>query len=278
MRRAARLSSTAAAFAFLIASPTSGQSVQEVVDQMYEALERYSANVENYTVVQTLMGVETTTYYEKEVVEGHSVFVVRETSGAGYTMSVGDEDMGYGDVSRLGPDLIEHARYDGIEELDGRRVHVLAIDDLSELDFAAPGGGDDMDFVAHSARLYLDVEMLVPRRMWFDGEATTSSGVHDVTTSVDMKDYREVEGLPVPHLSVIHVQGVEAMIDPETRAQLEEMQRQLESLPESQRAMFEQMMGPQMEQVRAMMEGSGEGMTMELVVTEVHVNTGPPTG
>jgi hypothetical protein len=133
-----------------------------------------------------------------------------------------------------------------------------------------------MEFVARTARIYLDTESLLPRRMSFAGDATTSSGVHEVTTNIDMTDYREVEGLPVPYRSIITIEGMEAMIDPEMQAQYEEMQRQLESLPESQRAMFEQMMGAQMEQIRAMMEGGGEGMTMELVVTDVRVNTGPP--
>jgi hypothetical protein len=278
MQRVVPSLSTIMALGLLVAAPAAGQTVEDVVNQMYDALERYSANVENYTVLQTLMGVETMTYYEKEVVDGRPMFVVQETRGAGVTMSVGDDDMGYGDVSQLGPDLIEHARYAGREEVDGTAVHVLAIDDLSELDFAGPRGAEEMDFVATSARLYIDVEMLVPRRMSFDGEATTESGVHDVTTNIALTDYREVEGLPVPYRSVITIEGVEAMIDPEMRAQYEQMQEQLESLPESQRAMFEQMMGAQMEQIRAMMEGEGDTMTMELVVTDVRINEGPPTG
>ena len=276
MRRPALYLSSAVALGVLLVRPAAGQTVEDVVEQMYDALRGYAANVENYAVVQTLMGVETMTYYEKEVVDGRPMFVVRETSGAGMTMSVGDDDMGYGDLSQLGPDLIEHARYAGLDEVDGRRVHVLAIDDLSELDFSGPRGADEMEFVATSARIFIDEEMLVPRRMSFDGQATTSSGVHDVTTHIELTDYREVEGLPVAYRSVITIEGIEAMIDPEMRAQYEQMQEQLENMPESQRAMFEQMMGAQMEQIRAMMEGGSDGMTMELVVTDVRVNQGPP--
>jgi hypothetical protein len=39
--------------------------------------------------------------------------------------------------------------------------------------------------------------------------------------------------------------------------------------------MIERMMGPQMEQMRQMM-GDGSGMTMEVTVTDVRVNSGPP--
>jgi hypothetical protein len=93
---------------------------------------------------------------------------------------------------------------------------------------------------------------------------------------VDLRDYREVESLLVPYLSVVSIEGIEAMIDPEMQAQYEEMRRQLESLPESQRAMFEQMMGAQMEQIERMMAGDDGPMTMEITVTEVRVNAGPP--
>jgi hypothetical protein len=255
-------------------TPASGQSVQAVVDQMYDALERHSDGVDNYTVVQSVMGFETVTYFEKEVVDGRPVFMVRETRGGGSAMS--SEEMAFGDITALGSDLVDHGRYAGREQVDGREVHVIAIDDLTQLDFAAPSGPEEMEFVAKSGRIFVDAEMGIPRRMTFDGQATTPSGVHDVTTTVDLRDYREVESLLVPYLSVVSIEGIEAMIDPEMQAQYEEMRRQLESLPESQRAMFEQMMGAQMEQIERMMAGDDGPMTMEITVTEVRVNAGPP--
>jgi hypothetical protein len=274
MRAATQVCSVIIPTLLLPWTPASGQSVQTVVDQMYDALERHSDGVDNYTVVQSVMGFETVTYFEKEIVDGRPVFMVRETAGGGAVMSA--EDMAFGDITALGSDLVEHGRYAGREQVDGREVHVIAIDDLTQLDFAAPSGPEDMEFVAKSGRIFVDVEMGIPRRMAFDGQATTRSGTHDVTTTVDLRDYREVESLLVPYLSVVSIEGIEAMIDPEMQAQYEEMRRQLESLPESQRAMFEQMMGAQMEQIERMMAGDGGPMTMEITVTEVRVNTGPP--
>jgi hypothetical protein len=274
MRAATRVCSVIIVALLLPSTPASGQSVQDVVDLMYDAVERQSEGVDDYTVVQSVMGFETVTYFEKEVVDGRPVFKVRETQGGGTVMS--GEEMAFGDISALGADLVDHGRYAGREQVDGREVHVIAIDDLTQLDFAAPSGPEDMEFVATSGRLFVDAELGIPRRMAFDGQATTASGVHDVTTTVEMRDYREVESLLVPYLSVISIEGIEAMIDPEMQAQYEEMTRQLESLPESQRAMFEQMMGAQMEQIERMMAGEGGPMTMEITVTDVRVNAGPP--
>ena len=91
-----------------------------------------------------------------------------------------------------------------------------------------------------------------------------------------MEDYREVDGLLLPYRTVIRLDGIEAMIDPEMQAQMEEMRKQLESMPEAQREMMERMMAGQMENLENMM--NGEGMTIEVTVTEVRVNAGPPSG
>ena len=54
------------------------------------------------------------------------------------------------------------------------------------------------------------------------------------------------------------------------------MQRELEALPPEQRAMVESMMAGQLEQFRAMMEGEDAPVTVQILVSEVRVNQGPP--
>ena len=261
----------------LLAAPSaSAQSVADIVDQMYEAFERHSRGVDNYTLVQSMMGFETVTYFEKEIVDGRPIFRMSGSSTEGFSMSLGDDDVGYGGVFQFGPDLVEHGRYGGREQIDGNAVHVLAIDDLSTLDIGGPSGPEDMDFVAKNGRIYVDVETMIVRRMEFDGEATSDRGVHEMTSRVDMEDFREVDGLLIPHRTVMHIEGLGGMMDPEMQAQMEEMRKQLESMPEAQRAMMERMMAGQMENLEKMM--NGEGMTIEVTVTEVRVNAGPPSG
>lgn len=278
MNRALRGISTC--FALLALAPVivAAQSVEDVVEQMYEAYERQAASIDNYSLSQSMMGFETVSYFEKETVDGRPVFRLRNASAGGLSPSLGDENVGHGDVYLFGPELVEHGRYEGREQIEGREVHVLAIDDLSELDIAQPEAPEDMEFQARSGRLYIDTEMMVPRRMEFTGDAMTPNGEQELTMRMDMMDIRDVQGLLIPHRTVMNVQGLEAMIDPEMQAQLEEMEEQLAALPPDQREMMERMLGPQMEQIRQMMSGaaSGEGLTTEITVTDVRVNEGPP--
>ena len=277
MRRVLRGISTSLVLCALVATSVAGQSVADIVDRMYEAYERQAAGVDNYTVVQTIMGFESVDYFEKEMVDGRPVFRRSNAGGGGFSFGIGDEDAGQGDIFLIGPDLVEHARYAGREQIDGSSVHVLAVDDVSALDIAPQTGSDDMDFVPRRARIFIDDEIMALRRMEFVGDATTDDGVHEVTMRMDLLDYRDVSGLLIPHHTVMEIEGFGAMIDPGMQAQFEEMERQLADLPPEQRQMMERMMGPQIEQMRQMMSGGDGGMTVEVRVTDVRVNSGPPS-
>lgn len=277
MRRILRGISTSLVLGALVATSAAGQSVAAIVDRMYEAYERQAAGVDNYTIVQTVMGFESVVYFEKEMVDGRPVFRRRNAGVGGFSFGIGDEDAGQGDIFLIGPGLVEHARYAGREQIDGSSVQVLAVDDVSTLNIAPPTGSGDMDFVPKRARIFIDDEIMAPRRMEFVGDATTDDGVREVTMRMDLLDYRDVEGLLIPHHTVIEIEGLGAMIDPAMQTQFEEMEKQLADLPPEQRQMMERMMGPQMEQMRQMMSGGGGGMTMEVTVTDVRVNSGPPS-
>jgi hypothetical protein len=276
MRRILRGISTSLVLGALVATSAAGQSVADIVEGMYEAYERQAVGIDNYTLVQSMMGFETVNYFEKEMVDGRPVFRQRNAGPGGFSFGLGDEDAGQGDIFLIGADLVEHARYAGLEQIDGSSVHVLAVDDVFALGIAPPTASDDMNFVPRSANIFIDDEIMAPRRMEFSGDATTDDGVHEVTVRMDLLDYRDIEGLLIPHHTAIEVEGLGAIIDPEMQAQFEEMEAQLASLPPEQRQMMERMMGPQMEQMREMMAGGGGGMTLEVTVTEVRVNSGPP--
>jgi hypothetical protein len=276
MSRAVRAVPAALALALLaITSATlAGQSVADIVEGMYSSYERQAARVDNYTLVQTMMGFETTSYFEKEVVEGHPVFILRDSGTGGFSFSLGNDDAGIGDLFLWGDELIEHGRYAGREQIGTSTVHVLAVDDLSELDIVQPSTPDDMDFEPRTARIFVDDALMVPRRMEFVGDARTDSGPQQVTVRVDMENYLPIEGLLIPYRTVVQIDGLGAVIDPEMREELEEMERQLAALPPDQREMMERMLGSQMEQIRQMMDGGGDGMTMEITVVDVAINAG----
>ncbi|MEX2049243.1 MAG: hypothetical protein WEB90_06670 [Gemmatimonadota bacterium] len=261
----------------ILATGAAGQSVQDIVDDMYAAYERQAQGIDDYTLVQTAMGIETLSYFEKEMVEGRPIFRLRSSGTNGVSFGLGGEDTGQGDVYLFGPQMVEHGRYAGRDQIDGNPVHVIAVDDASQLDMEPPSGGD-MEFTARTLRLFIDAELSVPRRMEFVGDARTPDGVQELTMRMDLTDIRDVRGMLIPHRTLVQIEGMEAMIDPEMQAQLAEMERQLAAMPADQRQMMERMLGPQMEQIRAMMGGaaSGGGMNIEVTVSDVRVNTGPP--
>jgi hypothetical protein len=278
MRRTLRIIPTTLALVALAAASGSAQSVADIVEDMYDAYERQAAGIDNYTLVQSVMGFESTSYFEKETVDGRPVFRMTESGGSsdGFNFSLGGDDTGAGDIYVFGPELIEHGHYDGREQIDGSEAHVIAIDDLSQLALAQQPTPDDMEFLPRSGRLFVDADRLIPRRMEFVGDAETPGGSTEVTVTVDFQDIRSVEGLLIPHHTSMRITGLQAMMDPEMQDQLREMEQQLAALPAEQRQMMERMMGAQLEQLRQMMSGGGDAMSVDVMVSEVRVNSGPP--
>lgn len=274
MRRTLLAAASGLVLLSALASPVASQSAADIVDRMLAEYARRTEGVDNYTLIQDAMGFETVTYHEKEMVDGRPVFRLRQASAGGMETSAGDGSLD--DVYMFGSELAERAEYEGRENIDGREVHVLALSDLSDLGLARGMAPDDGDFEPRSGKIFIDAERYAPRRMVFDGELTNEQGVHEVTTTIDMLDYEEVDGMLMPHRTAVSIEGLGAAMDPEMREQFEEMQRQLESMPESQRAMVETMMSAQLEQFESMMAGGDGPVTFEMTVKEVRVNSGPP--
>jgi hypothetical protein len=256
-------------------APLSAQTPAQIVDQMLDAFEANAASVENYSVVQEVMGFQSELYFEKEEVGGRAVFQLRSSTSGGFGADL-DDDLGYSDVYAAAPQLAEHARYGGLENIDGNRVHVLVIDDLAVLDLAETATPEDTEFHPRNGRIYVDADLWVPRRMEFVGDLDTGGELVEVTSVIDLQDYRDDQGIFLPYRTVVRMDGLAAAIDPEMRAELEELQRQLDELPEAQRAMVEEMFAGRMEQMQSLLGGEDGGMTVEMVVLDVRVNQGPP--
>lgn len=255
--------------------PVYAQSASEVIDRMLSEHERRSAAVDDYTVVQQVMGFETISYFEKEMVDGRPVFRLRSSGAAGVVME-SPTDGTLDEIYAVGEDLAQNARYVGRENVDGNDVHVLDVPDLAGTDFGR-NMSPDSDFKPTSGRFYLDADLYVPRRMEFEGEMTSAEGTNPIRSVIDLGDYRDVEGMLMPYRTELRIEGLGAAIDDETRAEFEEMQRQLENMPPEQRRMVETMMAGQLEQFKRMMADDAP-MTVEVNVSEVRVNTGPPSG
>jgi hypothetical protein len=269
------VSSAAVLAAVTLGAPSApAQSAKDVINDMMARYEKRMAGVQNYTVVQEAMGFNMTMYFEKETVNGRPVFKLRQTTVAGRTTSSRADDDDFDLYSEL-PRLADHATYEGRETVDGQATHVITMDNLEDVRFGRGMVPQNADFKPKRATVYVDTKLAVPRRMILEGQMRMQDRNADVTATVDLLDYRDVQGMLHPFHTVMQIEGIGQAMDPEQRKQYEEMKKQLAEMPESQRQMVEKMMKGRLEQMEKMMGDDGT-MNVEMIVQELQVNQGAP--
>lgn len=265
------LLATVAFAAFVPAA--SAQSASEIIDRMMSEYAQRAEGIDNYTIVQETMGMTMNSYFVKEMIDGHPIFRMQNTTVAGMSTG-GQPGNDLDDFYAMADELKARASYEGRQTIDGVDVHVLDMGSLEGLGFGETDT-EEMDFKPRRGTIYLDVNTYAPRRFEMDGEMTNSEGVHQVSSVVSLDDYREIEGMLFPFRTTVSFDGLGPAIDEETRAQFEEMKKELENMPAAQRRMVESMMADRFPDFEAMMSGESSGMTIGVTVTEVLVNTGP---
>jgi hypothetical protein len=263
-----------------------GQSAQDVLQQMLDTYVERSEGVENYTLVQEVMGFESEMYFEKETMDGLPMFRLRQSKVGGRVINQPDaDDMGWERMYQLMPELMQRAEYVGRGDAAGFPVHVVSVRNLHEIDFSPLPESEGSDFVPETMTLHVDADEWIVRRAELSGTMTAEGQQHDFTADVAMTDYREVGGMLHPFLVTVNVKGLAEAMGvssenmAELRQQLDEMKKQMEQMPEAQRQMMERMMQQQMANVEQMLEGDGDGgMTIEVRVKDLLVNGGPPGG
>lgn len=128
----------------------------------------------------------------------------------------------------------------------------------------------------NSLDLWIDGEYLVDRKMRMEGVMVENGQAKDVYMESEFSDYRNVPDseLYEPYRRVMRAGGM--MTDAqraelaEAQQQLAEFERELANMPAAQRAMVERMMGPQMEQMRSMVD-SGT-FEIEQITTSIEIN------
>jgi hypothetical protein len=244
------------------------------------ALARYeerARGIENYTVRQSAMGIESTVYFEREMVDGTPRFRSRLVEAMGREIP-SEFESGEDPYAALSA-LAGRTTLSGTETVDGHRTHVLVVEDFSSLPGLTPDaeGVRDADF--DRATLYLDAENYVIRKMVMEGSMEREGERLPVTVTGVFEDYRDISGMLHPFRTVMTMDGMAPAASgadmEEARRGLAEMRSRLESMPPAQREMMERAIRPQMEQMESMMGGGGMEMVIE--VLEIRVNTGPPT-
>jgi hypothetical protein len=254
--RIAFMTALLAAPAIALPAPAQAQDAREVLNTAMERYQERARGIENYTVVQTSFGTEITTRYEKQVIDGYTVFMPTDM----------DERAAGTNVMANVSKMAEVAEYEGRETIDGNATFVLRVSDMEAIGMTEAMAGNADGFEARSMVMYLDTELYVPRRTVIDGMARANGQDTPVTSTIDFTDYRTVDGVLHPFLTTLTTEGIAGMGDgmseediANARQQLAEFDKQLAEIPESQRAMME----------------SGN-MEMTIEVKEIRVNEGQP--
>jgi len=278
-----------AAFAFALTavatlpSPASAQSAADLMRGAMDAQAARLAGVDDVTLTQDIMGMSVGVYMEKRTVGGTPVLVPVSTIMAGQVRPIPQDDMAADWANPFQQAWVERVRLEGADQVDGRPVRVLVMDDFTGLELPRMPGqtGRDADFRPKSMRFSLDDDYLI-RKVEMDAEAVQDDGTTaPLHLIVYLEDYRDVDGYVHPFRTRTITEGMlgAANVDQEElRAQLEAMRRQIASTPEAQRGMMERMMGPQLERLQAMLSSEEGEMEMTMTVTDLKVNAGPPRG
>lgn len=257
-------------FACITANFAAGQSgdtkAKEILETMQERYEESIKGIDDFITVKE----DQTTYHIKAWDNGRPYFKVRteveRMDKAHSSANVSERDL-FSDTFQKAK---QRATYEGADEIDGNRVHVLYVDKLEDVIVAPESEGTIED-----VWLYVDTEMWVLRQMRYAVEFTTDDGVtREVAPVIEFRDYRDVEGMMIAYETATIVRGL-ALTDEERREaeqMIEEAEKQLEAMPEAQRHLVEQMMGDKVAEFRKMLEEDQyEAVTR---VKEVKVNTG----
>lgn len=259
-----------AAFCMGIALTTTlarAQDASQIIEQALQVYEDGARDTDNYRMVTETMGFQTETVMKKEIIDGHPVFVPAQFSGSA--------DSQWESPQNLFRQIANRAKYDGTEEVDGRRCHVVSIDNFEGID-VSPGIQSDGQFDPTWMSIALDTESSLPRRMRMKGNVVVEGSARPVSMEVLMTDYRQINGMYHPFRMLIEAEGFMGAGGAsdedaeEARKSLEELESSLEDMSDQERAMVERMMGPQLERLREMI-GSGK-LKVEMVVKSIEPN------
>jgi outer membrane lipoprotein-sorting protein len=266
----------------LLVPPATAQSVESVVDRMKQRYRDQIASVDNYVVETDLY----TSYHRKVMKDGTPSFETAtrlKGQGGGTPFGGAQSPASQAQFEHLDR-LARHATYGGTETIGGAPAHVLHVDDPSKVDPSMSSRADRLTY-------YVDAEQYLPVRIQMEmppaqggamggtGSGSSGGGSNGGASgppqrvTIDLLDYRSIEGLMIPYTMKIET-NLDETLTPQQRQQLEQLQKKLEQMPESQRKQMERMLGDQMERLQKM--ASGEPTTIQ--VRDVRVNEGLPDG
>lgn len=240
--------------------------------------------IDRYTVTQDFMGFRSTVTWERRTVSGRDVFVPQQSRTEvqpGELVGEGADHLGtssWEDPFRHFLEWGASATLEGRDIVDGVGVLVVRVDDFQGAEFGiTPGTFAEGHFRPASGRFYLDPDQYLIRRIDAEGSLSFAGNARDVRIIADFRDYRSEAGVLHPFSIQIDARGVQsARSDAEqSRAQqeLDELNAQLEALPEEQRASLEDLLRVQIDRLREITEGR-----TVMTLRTVGIDSVPATG
>lgn len=218
-------------------------------------------------------GSNPTATFDPRVMMGANAEFLRGAAEAQRQQDAEDPSADGADMANQMAQFVENARLVGTESIDGRSAFHLQASDIGQVE--KMNGGE---YRMETMSMWIDTEEYVPLRMKMDGTLTVDGETKPMSIENIQADYRAVPNSNM-YESYKQIMKMSGMLDPEQEAQMQEaaqqmaeLEKQMASMPASQRQMMEKMMGPQLEMMRNM--SSGGGFQVEMVTDSITVN--PP--
>lgn len=253
--------------------PAEAQSAQEILSEALALHEERLAGVDDVTIRQEVMGMSTVTHMVKEEADGRPVLRVQSVDGAEQAAQ-GSADLtdAWADPAVLYEEWGDRWSLAGEGSVDGRATWQLELTDFEGIDWEDAGlEGDDTPLEPERLAMELAQDDLVPLRLHIQGEVVEGGSAQPMDATIHFSDYRDVAGYLHPHRMVMETDATAlGLTDDEMAQALEELQ----NLPPQQREAMQQMMGEEMDFLLQLLDG--EGLRLEVVVTDLQVNAGAP--
>ena len=264
----------------ILTPPAHASDAQDIVNKVIETQEERRKGVSSYTVQQSVMGQTVDVVFERTTVTGPDgepmdTFQVRMPAGFGGAEGQMSRDefkkMSQNSVDAM-HEIAEQAEVVGNETIDGRDAYHLQATDLNRVEDL----GGEGEFTMSTIDVWVDSDKYVPLRMIMDGTMDTDGTPRPITMEIHQMDYRDVPGSNMyeSYKQIMRMNGemsdeMKAQVE-QARAGLAEFEKEMASMPESQRKMMENMMGDQIEMMRKLAAGDGIEIITEVVAITVN--------
>ncbi len=252
---------------FALSPSASAQTGQEVFERAVTEYERRLQDIESYSITQDFMGFSSVVLWERQQLDGRPVFVPRRSQTALQPGALVGEGTDYYGTSSW-EDPFRHflewgsaATLEGRDVVGGVGVLVVRVDDFQGAEFGiTPGTFAEGHFRPAVGRFYLDPDRYLIRRIDAEGSLSYAGSARDVRIIADFTDYRTQAGVLHPFTIRIDARGIQsARSDVEqqrARRELDELNEQLDALPEEQRGSLEELLRVQIDRLQQITEGS----------------------